>query len=307
MTTFEQIAMVVIVVLTGSIITIVYFYTKHREKYLIEKIGTKIESKDKKFEWDMPEEKTSEEKKFSGVAIWEKESTAQERIVELQKQLSTNILRLNMFETFLISKKFGQYIILETSGVFYISRKHIEKFINELTFDIEMIKELDQYVQDHIENINYEIDIKTLFYVMKNSSSLGLQNVSDGVQVFNFSSKDVANNETIGDVAIFKVKDDLEDIDSSTKEIKNENTEDSDIILLETPKTTVDDDGNTHIHYADNFVVVKQDPWTTIDVIINGVSRKEKQDQNNNQNNNKNIDFNKLVKYNEIKLFNNIL
>ena len=236
--------------------------------------------------------KKYQKKKFTGVAIWENSSTAKKRIDELKLQLESNILKLNMFETFLISKKFGEFIVLENSGIFYVSRKHIEQFINELIFDIDLIKELDKYVEDNLNDVNYEIDIKTLFYVMKNSDSLGLQNISDEMQMFNFSSNEQKANDVVSDIAIFKVKENMSEI-NIIKENQSEEKKDQGIQLATNQKITIAENGNTLIHYADNLIIEKKDPWTIADVIIDGIGSEERLNPQQDQNKNK-FDFNKI-------------
>jgi len=59
---FEQIILVIIVVFCCAIFAIIYFYINHKEKYLNESISKKDFLKVKKFDWEIPDEKISEEK-----------------------------------------------------------------------------------------------------------------------------------------------------------------------------------------------------------------------------------------------------
>ncbi len=295
---WEMLVYVVFVVLTISGVVMIYFYLNRHSHLTISDDSKRFASsgnddeiefeKNKEFDWDLPsDEIANEEKKFLGTDVWENQELANERIESLRFQLnSSSLIKLNMFETYLISKQYGKYIRLEMPGIFQISKGYLEIFLNELVFDIAMIKEVDEFIDKNTTGgKKIEIEAKKLFYVMRNATNLGIKNLKSDVQLFEFTSSvsneviDIENDSDEENFITFEVMDLLEE-DTVIVSEKEEFAKQEELKIeqikkfKEATEATVDENGFTTLKLNDNISLVKSSPWK-IEKVINKEEEEE--------------------------------
>ena len=120
-----------------------------------------------------------------------------------------------MFETYLISNKFGEFITLTTNGHFLISKVLTVDFLMTLTHDIEMAKAIKSFKDNYnITEKKIKVNAKELFYIMKHANQFGIKDIDHGIHLFKFVSdvrkKDInVNINSDAETVLFEITENI--------------------------------------------------------------------------------------------------
>lgn len=309
-----------IVFIAGTIITmiLIYFYNK-RHKLIIEdelddfvvekKRGEKaIYKSSEKFDWDIYESDLRfNHEKFFGYELWRNREAAEKRIKVLKEAYAKNehTLKINMLESMLLIDSFGEDITLDNNGIYRIKKIHIDTFIDNLIYDVEMVEKIAS-LKDELEFSveNYEVDAKKIFYIMKKAKSFGLYNINSHSQVFLFAKRH--NNAVIDADIVIEDDNGISELDviiddgiayeedgDYFEEI--EEKEKPDIFaafkkLKARTKSYIDADGNKIIEYENGQKVIRKNLWE-----MEAIEEEEEKKENFNKPNKKQSEFTQAI------------
>jgi len=194
---------VIFIVSTVVIMILIYYYNvRHKyeepdelDEYVVEKkSGEKslYESNDK-FDWDLYESDMQHDYDlFAGINHFKNADTARKRIEFLKKSFKENNkeISLSMLKSMILVKRYGEDITLDESGTYRLKKIQLDNFIETLDYDLELIDLINE-IKDEIEFSleNYQIDVRTVFYIMRNAKSLGLYNINNNSQFFSLQNE----------------------------------------------------------------------------------------------------------------------
>ena len=124
--------------------------------------------------------------------IWENKTTAEKRIKILKDNFEKDNSKiiLSMFETMLLVDKYGEDIKLDENGIYRTESIHLYDFIHDLEYDIPMIETIERLKEQiGLSMEHYDVDIKKVFYIMRNAKAMGIYNIKNNSQFFMFAKE----------------------------------------------------------------------------------------------------------------------
>ena len=123
-----------------------------------------IYEKNDEFDWEVYESELKfNDEKFLGYDFWKNKLSAETRILEIKKTYSEdpNIIFFTMFEALILIERFGSEIILKSDGVFSIPKFALDRFVNELVYDVALIKLIQNIKDEYVDTTELiELDAK---------------------------------------------------------------------------------------------------------------------------------------------------
>jgi len=215
---------VVFVVFTVIAVILIYLYNTRYKNYddepdysfeIEEQDSQVVYDKNEDFDWKLYKDDLNYNvTKFIGSAIWENEKTAEERIKELKDKFEKDNSKivLSMFETMLLVDKYGEDIKLDENGIYRTEQIHLYDFIHDLEYDIPMIETIERIKEQISFSMeHYDVDIKKVFYIMRNAKAMGIYNIENNSQFFMFAKEN--NNKIIDSDFINELQNNKTDIE----------------------------------------------------------------------------------------------
>jgi len=275
---------VVFIVFTTIAVILIYLYNKRYKNYDDEPdYSFEIKEQDSKVAYDENEDfgwKLYEDDlnynvtKFMGSVVWENKKTAEKRIKELKDEFEKDNSKiiLSMFETMLFVDKYGEDIKLDENGIYRTEQIHLYDFIHDLEYDIPMIETIERLKEQiGLSMEHYDVDIKKVFYIMRNAKAMGIYNIKNNSQFFMFAKEnnnkiidsdfinELQNNQADIEIQAVKMFDKEEDEEKRNKKIKKlqERVEK----FSSRFSKSKDEEGNTIIEFPNGKKFIKNGLW----------------------------------------------
>ena len=284
---------VIFIVSTVIIMILIYYYNvRHKyeepdelDEYVVEKRSgekTLYESSDK-FDWELYESDMHHDYDlFVGLNHYKNAESAKKRIEFLKKSFQENSkeISLSMLESMILVKRYGEDITLDESGTYRLKKIQLDNFIETLDYDLELI-DLIKEIKDEIEFSleNYQIDVRTVFYIMRNAKSLGLYNINNNSQFFLFAKrkgnkiiqekkeekdltlKEMSEIRVITEEFSKEFESEKDEEKSESSEIQTDEVFDAFLRMQESLKIEVDASGNRVVEYSNGQKIIRSGLW----------------------------------------------